>query len=120
MAASAAGAQEAGGLTIGVLYDEERESASPHLDIVLPTGLGAGRNVINVLASDVVVACRGSGGTLSEIALALRFERPVVLLDFDPGQAFLDAAGPGRWARAANPVEAVDQVARFLQELGRV
>ena len=38
------------------------------------------------------VACRGTGGTLSEIALALRFGRPVVLLDFDPGDAFLAAS----------------------------
>ena len=77
------------------------------------------RNIINILSSDVVVACRGSGGTLSEIALALRFERPLVLLDFDPGQTFLDAAGPGPWARVATAGEAVAQVEAFLQERGR-
>lgn len=119
MDASARGAHEAGGLTIGVLFETEMANASPHLDLVLPTGLGAGRNIINVLASDVVVACRGSGGTLSEVALALRYERPVVLLDFDPGQAFLEAAGPGPWARADSAVEAIDRVQEFLQQRGR-
>jgi uncharacterized protein (TIGR00725 family) len=119
MAAVTAGAHEAGGLTVGVLFDTDREGAAPGTDIVIPTGLGAGRNVVNVLASDVVVACPGTGGTLSEVALALRFERPVVLLDFDPGAEFLKAAGPGPWRRVATPADAVAQVRRFLKELGR-
>lgn len=118
MDASARGAREAGGLTVGVLFDDDRAEASPHLDIVLPTGMGAARNIINVLSSDVVVACRGSGGTLSEIALALRFHRPVVLLDFDPGAAFLDAAGGGRWILAATPEEAVARVEELLAAPG--
>jgi len=120
MQASVTGARQAGGLTVGVLYDEDRDNAADGLDIVIPTGMGAARNIINVLSSDVVVACRGTGGTLSEIALALRFGRPVVLLDFDPGEAFLSAGASGaRWSLAATPAEAVDQVSGYLKELGR-
>lgn len=120
MQASVTGAKEAGGLTIGVLYDEDRELAAKDLDIVIPTGMGAARNIINVLSSDVVVACRGTGGTLSEIAMALRFGRPVVLLDFDPGESFLNAGGPGsQWSLAATPEEAAAKVGAFLKELGR-
>ncbi len=119
MAASARGVREGGGLSIGVLYGESRDDAAPCLDIVIPTGMGAARNSINILASDVVVACRGSGGTLSEVALALRFGRPVVLLDFDPGEAFLSASGTGRWVLAATPTAAVAKVAEFLTEAGR-
>lgn len=120
MQASVTGAAKAGGLTIGVLYDEDREQAAEGLDLVIPTGMGAARNIINVLASDVVVACRGTGGTLSEIAMALRFGRPVVLLDFDPGAAFLDAGAPGcRWTLAATPEEAAAKVRDYLAELGR-
>jgi len=119
MDASARGCREGGGLSVGILFDQEREAASEHLDIVIPTGMGAARNIANVLASDVVVACRGSGGTLSEIALALRFERPVVLLDFDPGAAFLDACGKGRWFLADTPTVAADRIAGLLEEMGR-
>jgi uncharacterized protein (TIGR00725 family) len=119
MGASARGCRDGGGLSVGILFDQERERASEHLDIVIPTGMGSARNIANVLASDVVVACRGSGGTLSEIALALRFERPVVLLDFDPGAAFLDACGRGRWYLADTPEAAADRVAALLAELGR-
>ena len=41
------------------------------------------RNHINVLTSDVVIALAGGAGTASEVALALRYERPVI--------AFLDS-----------------------------
>ncbi len=120
MQASVTGAREAGGLTVGVLYGDDRDDAAAGLDLVIPTGLGAARNVVNVLASDVVVACRGTGGTLSEIALALRFGRPVVLLDFDPGAGFLDQCAAGaRWALAASPAAAVERVADYLREAGR-
>ena len=119
MGASARGCRDGGGTSIGILFDAEREAADPHLDIVIPTGMGAARNVANILASDVVVACRGNGGTLSEIALALRFDRPVVLLDFDPGAAFLDACGTGSWYLADTPAAAVERVAALLRELGR-
>jgi TIGR00725 family protein len=115
MDASARGAREAGGLTVGVLFDADPALASEHLDIVIPTGMGAARNVVNVLASDVVVACEGSGGTMSEIAMALRFRKRVVLLGFDPGAAFLDRCGEGVWSLAATPAEAVAQVKAWLE-----
>ena len=51
MAASAQGARDADGLTIGVLYDDDRDGAAAGIDIVIPTGMGAARNIINVLAS---------------------------------------------------------------------
>lgn len=117
MQASITGAHEAGGLTVGVLFDDDQKYAAEGLDIVIPTGMGAARNIINVFSSDVVVACRGTGGTLSEIALALRFGRPVVLLDFDPGAAFLNAgAADGRWVLADTPAEAIDRIREYLAE----
>lgn len=120
MQASVTGAHEAGGLTVGVLFDDDPALAAEGLDIVIPTGLGAARNVVNVMASHVVVACRGTGGTLSEIALALRFRKPVVLLDFDPGDAFLSAAAPdARWSHAATPAEAAEMVRGYLAEMDR-
>lgn len=121
MQASVSGAHEAGGLTIGVLYDDDPDNGSVGLDIVIPTGMGAGRNAINAMSSDVVVACKGTGGTLSEIAMALRFGRPVVLLDFNPGKAFLDfCAEDARYSLASTPAEAAEMVASYLKELGRV
>jgi uncharacterized protein (TIGR00725 family) len=120
MQASVSGAKEAGGFTVGVLYGDDIDDAAKGLDIVIPTGMGAGRNVINILSSDVVVACKGTGGTLSEIALALRFGRPVVLVDFDPGETFLKAcAADARFSLVATPEQAIAQVGVYLKEMGR-
>ncbi len=45
------------------------------------TGMGKGRNVLNVLSADVMVICGGGGpGTASEAAHALNGGRPLILL----------------------------------------
>jgi len=78
MAAVCAGAREEGGLTVGLLPGNDRAEGSPGLTVALTTGLGEGRNVLLVRASDALVAVGGGFGTLSEIALALRTGVPVV------------------------------------------
>ncbi|MCS6782562.1 MAG: hypothetical protein RMI89_07090 [Gloeomargarita sp. SKYBB_i_bin120] len=81
MRAATVGAHQAGGLTIGILPEATPAAAVPELDIVIPTGLGQARNVINVLASQVVVGCGWGAGTTSELALAIKFGKPVILLE---------------------------------------
>ncbi len=83
MAAASAGAREAGGLVIGILPGAGPAESLPneHVTVPLYTGLGQARNVIVVLSAAAVIAIAGSWGTLSEIALARRHGRPVVLLD---------------------------------------
>ena len=83
MAASAKGARENGGLTVGILPDDNPHMASPFIQIPILTGMGNARNCINVLSSHAVVACRGGTGTISEVALALKSSRPVILMNFD-------------------------------------
>lgn len=81
MDASARGAAEAGCITIGILPDDrDHPGVSEHIQIPIFTGMGNARNVINVLTSHVIVACPGGAGTLSEIALALKVNKPVILL----------------------------------------
>ena len=82
MGASARGAAEHGGMVIGILPGDSLSGASPHLTVPIRTGMGNARNCINVLSSDVVVACPGGAGTLSEIALALKNSRPVITMGF--------------------------------------
>ena len=82
MEAAAQGAREAAGLTIGILPGANQRDSPPnaHIDIALFTGLGEARNWLNVCASDAVIAIGGGFGTLSEIALALKAQKPVVLV----------------------------------------
>lgn len=114
MAASARGAWEHGGLTIGILPDDNPGGCSPFIRIPILTGMGQARNVINVLSSHVVVACPGGAGTLGEIALALKAGRPVVLM----GDAHrLDGGALKRLGRlrcAESAEAAIDAVREWL------
>ena len=78
MSAAARGAQEAGGLTLGLLPGKEKKAANPYIDIALPTSIGYARNAIVVCSADIVVALPGSHGTRSEISYAIVFGRPVI------------------------------------------
>ena len=81
MEAVCEGVRAEGGLSIGILPGDDRDSANPYVDIALPTGMGEMRNMLLVRASDVVIAISGEFGTLSEIGFALRVGIPVVGLD---------------------------------------
>jgi hypothetical protein len=85
MEAAAAGAQAAGGHTIGILPTYDRASANPHIEFAIATGMGQARNAIVVASAAAVIALPGEGGTLSEIGLALKLKRPVVALGAWPG-----------------------------------
>ena len=114
MDASARGAREKGGLTVGILPGVDSDGASEWIDIPLFTGMGMARNAINVLSSDVVIACPGGAGTLSEIALALKSGRKTILLGFDAGGAFAPWEKKGLLLRAAEPEDAVALAGRLL------
>jgi hypothetical protein len=78
MEAACRGARRAGGLTVGIVPGTNPKEANPHVDIVLLTGLGHARNALVVLNADAVVAIGGSWGTLSEMALAKVYGKPVI------------------------------------------
>lgn len=82
MRASAEGAKSKGGITIGILPGNTPKQANPFIDIPIVTNLADARNLINVLSSDVVVACAGGAGTISEVALALKNKKAVITLNF--------------------------------------
>ena len=81
MAGASRGARNAGGTAIGLLPGTSRAEANEWVTIALPTGLGELRNGLIVRAADVLIAVGGAYGTLSEVALALASDVPVVGLD---------------------------------------
>jgi uncharacterized protein (TIGR00725 family) len=80
MAAASKGAAAAGGRVVALLPGDDATAANPYADVVVPTALGQGRNVLVVRSASAVIGVGGSWGTLSEIALARRLGRPVVWL----------------------------------------
>ncbi|HEY9652876.1 MAG TPA: cytochrome, partial [Coleofasciculaceae cyanobacterium] len=57
MDAASKGAKAAGGLTVGILPTNNTTHLSDAVDIAITTDMGNARNNINVLSSDVVIAC---------------------------------------------------------------
>jgi uncharacterized protein (TIGR00725 family) len=107
MDAALAGAKTVpGSLTIGIVPGTRESEVSRHADLVVFTGMGDARNSINVLSSTVVVACGvESPGTASEVALAIKAGRPVILLAPSPSASrfFGEIAAAGRLHEAATP-----------------
>ena len=91
MEAASRGAAQAGGTVVGVLPGFDRGGANRWVPIAVSTvcarsaaeipvvtGMDQARNVILVRSCDAVIAVGGMYGTLSEIALALKFGIPVI------------------------------------------
>ena len=109
------GAKEAGGLTVGVLPGDDPGGASEAVDIAIVTGMGNARNAINVLSSDLVVACGMGAGTASEIALALKSDKDVIILGDHPEAIdFFRAVGKERVTVARDPDEVIAVARRLL------
>ncbi len=114
MRASAEGAKRGGGTTIGILPSASKEDANPFIDIPIVTNLADARNLINVLSSDVVVACAGSAGTVSEVALALKNKKPVILLRLDVGHTFEEYQKTGALMSAGTAQECARMISQLV------
>jgi uncharacterized protein (TIGR00725 family) len=72
------------GSTIAMLPSFDKREANAYADIIIPTGLDLGRNIINV-SSDAVIVIGGKAGTLSEIASAWSLFKLIIALTPIPG-----------------------------------
>jgi uncharacterized protein (TIGR00725 family) len=105
----------AGSLTIGILPSSDGPAAGG-TDIVIRTGLGEARNIINVLSSDLLIACgRWNAGTLSEVAFAIKTSKPLILLDPSP-EAILFVPTIARNAIVVSSTDDAIEQARCLIE----
>jgi uncharacterized protein (TIGR00725 family) len=118
MAAALEGARSGGGLAVGILPDAGADVATD-ADLAIVTGMGEARNNVIVLTASVVVACGvDAPGTASEVSLALRNDRHVVLLNASPEAVrfFESIAGERRELLhvATSAKEAMDWAERCL------
>jgi uncharacterized protein (TIGR00725 family) len=116
MDAASRGARKRDGLVIGVLPGSDAGDVSEALDVAVVTAMGSARNNINVLSSDVVVACgETTPGTFSEVALALKAGKPVVLLNDDPETCgFLARVGGYHVEVATSPQDVIELARRHV------
>ena len=83
MAAASRGAAEAGGLVVGILPEDDDRNANEWLSVAIPTGMGEMRNAIIARSGVCLIAIGGNMGTLSEMAMGLKWGKPVFVIHGD-------------------------------------
>lgn len=117
MDAACKGAKEAGGLTIGMLPGSDVQGMSESVDIPIITGIGQARNNINVLSSRVLITCGMGPGTASEVALAIKAVKNVILLCCDEeSKAFFKSLGRNSVFFADQPDDAVAIAKKLIDD----
>jgi uncharacterized protein (TIGR00725 family) len=115
MDAAMKGARDVDGLTIGILPDNNDKNSSENAQIKIVTGMGTGRNLISVLSSNIIVVLGMAAGTASEVALAIKSNKKVILLNQDEITIrFFKNIGSYRVMIAKSVDEAVFQIKDYL------
>lgn len=115
MDAAMKGARDADGLTIGILPDNHDKNSSENAQIKIVTGMGSGRNLISVLSSNILVVLGMAAGTASEVSLAIKSNKKVILLNQDEITIrFFKNIGSYRVMIAKTVDEAVFQIKDYL------
>ena len=117
MEAASRGARAVGGPTVGILPSEDCAGASEFVDIAIVTGMGQARNNINALSSRLLFACGMGAGTASEIALAFKARKRVIMLCADEAsENFFKSLGQGDAFTADTPHAAIELAKKLLAE----
>lgn len=120
MEAALKGASDHGGLTIGILPSDKPEGASRYARIKILTGMGSARNNINILSSHILVVVGMAAGTASEVALAIKAGKKIIL--YRPDEltlSFFRKIGSYRILIAMTTDEVLKQIEDFIQ-LGQI
>lgn len=119
MEAAARGAKKANGNTVGVVKGKERNTSNEYTDIEVISGMLADGfdEVLLTNMSDGCIVIGGGAGTLEEIALMYRNDKPIVVLRGSGGWAdkvatldYLDERNTRKIIVANSPSEAVAQL----------
>lgn len=120
MEAASKGAHDHGGIVVGILPFDSFNGANEYCDIIIPTGIGFARNSMNVLSADVVISIGGKAGTLTELAYAWHYGKPIISCVFTGGWSErivsepIDDRNNGSVIYSAH---SLDEVFEFLQRI---
>ena len=120
MEAASRGAKSVGGLTIGIIPQDDATLANEFCDIVIPTGMGLTRDFLNALSADGIVIVGGGSGTLSEVCAAYMHKKPMVAIRNLNGpvaqyiDGYLDHRENVKIIGADNAQEAVSKILELL------
>ena len=121
MKAASKGAKESGGLTVGIIPQNDMSEANEFCDVVIPSGIGLMRDFLNALSADGVIAIGGGAGTLSEICAAYMYSKPIVVLKNSGGTStkfadqYLDHRKNVKIIGVDTPKEAVELIFKEIK-----
>ena len=121
MKAASKGAKESGGLTVGIIPQNDMSEANEFCDVVIPSGRGLMRDFLNALSADGVIAIGGGSGTLSEICAAYMYSKPIVVLKNSGGTStkfadqYLDHRKNVKIIGVETPKEAVELIFKEIK-----
>ena len=120
MKAASRGAKENGGMTVGIIPQDESSFANEFCDIVIPTGMGMSRDFLTALSADGIIIIGGGSGTLAEVCAGYMHKKPMIAIKNTGGTAdqfsdkFLDHRNRIKIMSAGSPKEAVDSLLKII------
>jgi len=119
MEAVCRGAKKMNGLTIAILPSTTKEEANPYVDVAIPTGLMWARNQIVALGGDIIIAIGGRSGTLSEIAYAWMYNKPIIAVSRFGGWAEKLAGGKidDRRRDIIYKADSIDRIIKIVENM---
>ena len=124
MKAACHGAKDGGGLTLGIIPQNDPSFANEYCDIVVPSGMGLARDFLNALSADGVIIIGGGSGTLSETVAAYMYKKPIVAIKNSGGVAekyadqYLDHRKNVLIIGVSSPKEAVKTILEKIHSTG--
>ena len=80
MKAACHGAHDEGGISVGIIPQNDPSFANEYCDIVIPSGMGHTRDFLTALSADGVIVIGGGSGTLTEVCAAYVHSKPIAAL----------------------------------------
>jgi uncharacterized protein (TIGR00725 family) len=115
------GAKDNGGLTVGIVPQDDYSKANKFCDIVICTGIGYSRDFIVSYSSDAIISVGGGVGTLIELCVGYMAKKIMVSIEGSGGTSdiyggkFLDERKRVMIEKYTSPNLAVDFIIKKLQ-----
>jgi uncharacterized protein (TIGR00725 family) len=116
------GAKEHGGLTVGIIPQEEVHFANKFCDVVIATGIGYARDFVVSTSADGIIAVGGGVGTLIELCVGYMLKKILVTIPSSGGTAerfggrYLDDRKRVFVQTSQNAYSAVKVISQYLDQ----
>jgi uncharacterized protein (TIGR00725 family) len=119
MEAAGKGANEAGGLVVSIIPQDEKSWANKYSTVTIPTGVGISRDFITAYSAEGVIVVGGGAGTLIEACVGYLKRKSIVAIRGSGGTAdkladtYIDERKLVKIIGVDSPEEAVKRVLKL-------